>query len=409
VSEPDLYTPWREAKDAVVARHVGRERELSTLRQALSTFASGHRPLPIYLFGPRGVGKSHLLQIAAQQLCGELRARGVSLLVVPEDIPALRSADDLWARMSPQGADSVWAEWREGVVPAGDGSDAGARRVVFVEGLDRQLQALGARERKRLRHLLDRPGAPWIVGTGRALVRELTRTSEAFYGAFDPWPLEPLDDAHAATLLDRAAGRAAQNAEAWAARRGTLVLLAAGSPRALVALGKACCDAPTRSATMQLQRVLRELGAQYQLEFRHLSPNSQRIVELLAMAARESTPTEIAAELRFSVAQISVQAGRLVDEGVLRHRSEGRQSWYRLADPLFRYWLEYRSTDWDETRIGRAARLLEAGFGGAPVQVESVSPASAPASLLEPLQDSSRGRAHPELEALRGQSATPTA
>ena len=404
--EPDLYTPWREPKAAVAARHVGRQRELGTLRQAASSFARGRRPLPIYLFGPRGVGKSHLLQIAAQQIVEQLRAHGTSLVVVPEDIPALRSADDLWARMSGSSSDGVWAAWREAEAIAA-GEAAGARRVVFVEGLDRQLQALGARERKRLRHLLDRPGAPWVVGTGRSLVRELTRTSEAFYGAFDPWPLEPFDEVESAALLDGVAGGAACAFEGWASRRSTLVLLAAGSARALVALGNACRDDPRRAASQQLQRVVRELGAQYQLEFRHLSPNSQRIVELLSRAPRESTPTEIAAELRWSVAQISVQAGRLVDEGVLRHRSEGRQSWYRLADPLFRYWLEYRCSDWDETRIGRAARMLEASFAGGPAPVPSVT-AGGPASVAEALQDSSRGRAHPELEALRSeQPVTP--
>jgi hypothetical protein len=227
----------------------------------------------------------------------------------------------------------------------------------------------------------------WILGTGIALTGELTKTTEAFYGAFDPWPLEPLTEEEAETLLDRISNLA-PDAPGWPARRRTLVLLAGGSPRALVALGEACRQEPRAPASDRVHAVLDQLTPYYQLRFRARSPQSQRLVELLADAPRELAPTELAAELGCSVAQISVQAGRLVDDGVLRHRSEGRQSWYRLAESLFRYWLEYRSTLWDETRIASAIRLLE-------------SAAVPPTALVEQLRAAQSGRLHPELEAVQ--------
>ena len=58
---------------------------------------------------------------------------------------------------------------------------------------------------------------------------------------------------------------------------------------------------------------------------------------------------------------------RMVDDGVLRHRAEGRRAWYTLAEPLFRHWLEYRITSWEDTRVGWLGRLLEALMGPAEI------------------------------------------
>jgi hypothetical protein len=367
---PDVHAPWREAPDTLRARHVGRHEVVESIREAALAFARGGRPLPMYLFGPRGIGKSHVLEIAAAELRAPLADLGVAIAVVPDDIPALRSADDLLARIPSRDAPPRWQRWRGGGPAPAGAAPPRERRAVLVEGLDRQLRALGARERKRLRHLLDRDPDIWVLGTGASLTRELTRTTEAFYGAFDAWPLEPLHDDDAASLVDLAAADAAgaaAPAHAWAPRRGTLVLLGGGNPRFLVALARAGGGDRARSAADLLRRAIATLAPEYRQIFRNLSPNSQRLVELMAEAPRELSATELASELRCSVAQISVQAGRLVDEGVLRHRSEGRQGWYRLAEPSFRFWLECKSARWENARIAWVAPLVEAVVAAAGV------------------------------------------
>lgn len=330
----DLYTPWREPIAALEARHVGRAEILDAMIEGGSGFAAGRRPLPMYLFGPRGIGKSHLLAVAR----GALARRKIRAVLVPEDIAAQREATRLVARIE---------------AIAGDARPA----VILFEGLDRQLRSLGLEERRALRRELDARADWWLVATGVTLPSELTGKDEAFYGAFDPWPIEPLDEGEAAALLDVVTGATGPR---WPARRATLVTLAGGNPRALVALGLACREDPTRWASDQLHAVVHDFTAHYQLRFRDLAPQAQQIVEIMAEAPRELTPTELGEALASTSSQMSVQAGRLVDEGVLRQRAEGRQSFYRLAEPLFRYWLEYRTASWDQTRTGWLSRLIEA-------------------------------------------------
>ena len=360
----DLYSPWRQPE--VAARlHVGRQRELDAICSSARAFVGGAASLPMYVFGPRGVGKSHLLTMVRERLDGELR--DAQLVWVPEDIPEQRSAEALLARMAIGARPRRWTRWRGDRARNTSSQPPAGRRIVLLEGLDRQLHALGSSGRHALRRLLDDRDDLWLVGTGVSLSTALTGREEAFYGAFDLRPLQPLGDDEAVVLLDAAAGEAeGELGRSWYARRRTMVALAGGNPRALVALAQAERRHPDGWASQQLHDVLRDFTAHYQMRFRDLSPQHQQMVALLAESPRELTPSDFARELQSSASQMSVQAGRLVDDGVLQHRTAGdkgrdrRQTWYSLAEPLFRFWLEYRNASWDETRAGWLGRLLQA-------------------------------------------------
>ena len=67
------FSPWHEAPAALSARHVGRARELDALTSGAAAFARGRAPLPMYLFGEPGSGKSHLLALMFARLSPPLR------------------------------------------------------------------------------------------------------------------------------------------------------------------------------------------------------------------------------------------------------------------------------------------------------------------------------------------------
>ena len=358
-TKPDLYTPWRDLPADVRRRQVGRERELEAVLGSAGAFISGGSPLPVYVFGPRGVGKSHLFTLAHNQLREEAEKADIDLLVIPEDIPAHRSAVELIQRM--EDIKTRRTRWRG---ESGQPATASRRRIVFFEGLDRQLTALGPKGRRRLRQILDQGPETWLAGTGVSLGKELVDPDEAFYGAFAPWPIGALDDEEALSLLEGfTLKEGAPPDPRHDARRKALVALAGGNPRALIALGWAFREAPEQWASDHLHSVLKEFTAHYQMRFRDLSPQAQQMLELLSEAPRELNPGELAKALGISQAQASVLGGRMVDEGVLRRRSEGRRSWYTVAEPLFRHWLEYRTASWEDTRVSWLGRLLEALMG----------------------------------------------
>lgn len=352
----DVYTPWREDPACLRQRHVGREEQLRAIRAAIGALLQGEAPVHLYFFGPRGMGKSHLISLAHAEAAPLLAEHGVSLVVVPEDIPELGSTAAILARIAEIRAGPRWQ--RFGVRPAPPPPLQGPI-VIFFEGLERQLRALPEQERRNLRASLDQARPVLLIGTGVTLSEPFTSRETAFYGAFSSWPVAPLHEEEAGHLLDQLAGPAT-TLEGWPARRRALITLSGGSPRTLVSLGGACARAPDAWASEQLYSVVQQFTAHYQLRFLDLSAQKQSIVELLAMAPRELTPTEIGELLGIGVSQASGQCQRLLDDGVVLSRSEGRATWYRLAEPLFRFWMEYRNAPWEETRVGWLGRLLEA-------------------------------------------------
>jgi hypothetical protein len=379
--EIDLFSPWREGPAAIASRHVGRDRELDAIRSAALAFAGGASPLPLYVFGSSGVGKSHLLTLAIKEIEAVTPAAEVIVTIVPEDTVSMRSASQLFAIMVGGHERQPWAHWG---TPHAPGRESRKRHAVLFEDLDRQLRALGTQGRRELRRLLSEGPDMWIVGAGMTLPTELTGADEAFFGAFDPWPLEALDEEEASALLDRVAGES-QHDVTWRALRSNLLTLAGGSPRLLVALGlayrrerggEARGRARGGAASRLLHRVVHQFTPQYRNQLRSLSPQAQSMVTWLSAAPREVGPSELAGYLGSSTTQMSVQARRLAEDGVLRHRSDGRQTWYRLADPLFRYWLEYRSARWSQTRVGWMASLATG--------LASVPPKAEPPALTPP-------------------------
>jgi hypothetical protein len=344
----DVQTPWREPPAQLLARHVGRVEELQALAQSLERWAAGGRPHPMYLWGPRGSGKSHLVS----HLVATLRADplpGVRVLHLPEDVPRAASAADLLRRID--GADrGRFVAPRPGVPDLG-------RAVVIVEGFDVHLGNLPAEEQKQLRRAWQ-AGSWWLVATGCTWPDALRSADAAFYQAFSVWPLQGLADADAAALLDRLAGPAVEG-PAWPVRRRVLVTLSDGSPRALTAVGLAAAADPDAWASDHLLSAVQQLAAHYQHRLRDLSPQQQRVIDTIAFAPVELSAPEIASRCEIDGAVAAKACARLRDDGVLLDREGGHPKTWRIAEPMFRYWYEYRSASWEESRVALLGRLLE--------------------------------------------------
>jgi hypothetical protein len=352
-----VYSPWTETTEALRERHIGRRELMGQLEAGVRRLASGGRPLPIYLFGPRGVGKSHTVALAMGRAKEVLGPLGLPVHMVHEDVPKPRDAEELWGRLSPM-SPAPWQQWAQ--VRHTRRTHEG---VVFVEGLDRQLDGLSGEEQKRLRGLLDASPRLWIVATGARLSGSFVEKEAAFYGHFETIPLQPLGVDDAAALIDAAAGAVAQLHPRWPARREAMTTLAGGNPRALVVLAQAVAAAPGDEVARRLLSVLDTFTAHYQLRYRDLADNEQRLLSLLSSAPRELGPTEASHILGGVSSTWSTAALRMVDQGVLRVRQDGRRAWYQVTEPLFRHWLEYRSSPPERTRVAWLADLLERMLG----------------------------------------------
>ncbi len=360
----ELYTCWSEPPEALLWRHVGRAGLLDRLLEGARRFFAGEDPRAVWIHGPPGSGRTHLLAVLAERLAEGAEAAGVELVRVHEDLPGHRSAEALRQRLARSGDLRPWTLWPDEEASGGAES---SRRVLLFDGLDRQLRSLGANGRTALRAAL--AGTTWIVGTADRGPEEVTSPTEAFRGAFSVEALGPLPEREAEDLLDRTG----PEDSARPGRRATLVVLAGGVPRTLVALSEQVAAEPDGSAAGHLSRVLANWTPELRLRYRGLSSQAQRVLERVSEAPRALTPTELARHLGRSPSAISVLCNRLVDDGVLRREVRGRNSLYTVVDPVLRYWLEERGGAWPGSRIHLACELLEVagrnreGSSGPPV------------------------------------------
>lgn len=341
---PLPFDPWQAAPAELERYHVGREELLGQLDKSIRDFVQQGRVHPVYVYGPPGMGRSHLLALVRHHAEDELAGVGVGVLV--EDLSVGR------------GVDWIMDQVDEVAGQAGP-------RVLFFEGLDRQLSAMDQVERRALRARLFREGAPTLLlGSGELLGEEFTGPDEAFFGALDPWPLGPLDQADSEALLERV------GPSDWPpARIQTLGELCAGRPETLVRVGRLAQVHPHLDAAALLGHLMVELTPAYRAQHRGLHQLPQYLVEELASAPQALTPTELAHRLGRTPTTLSVTASRMVDQGVLsRLRLGGRAVPYALRDPLFRHWLAARGVAWEQTRIARVAAWTEYAKARSPIR-----------------------------------------
>jgi DNA-binding MarR family transcriptional regulator len=351
--------------DRLLWRHVGRTEVLDQLLETAGSFLAGGKAKGVWLHGPPGCGRTHLMSVLAARLRGASTAAQVPVVRISEDLPGHRSVEALLARIAVETDSAGWEHWPGAAAPS---EALSGRRVLLFDGFDRQLRSLGTSGRKALKKAL--AGDTWIVATGDSVPDELTRPTEAWRNRFTVVPLSPLTDFQANELLDRTG----PEDPAHLGRRQSLVTLAGGMPRTLVALSQEVFNDPDASAAEYLSWVLDGWTPEFRLRFRCLSSQAQRVLERISEAPRALTPTELARHMGRSPSAISVLCNRLVDDGVLARESRGRNSLYKVVDPLFRFWIESRGTPFDRSRVALVASLLETA-GNAPKRQGEPQPA----------------------------------
>ncbi|MCA9488519.1 MAG: MarR family transcriptional regulator [Myxococcales bacterium] len=344
----DPFTPWQEPAEELERRTVGRDDVLGWLLAACESFLAGQPPTWRLIVGPRGAGKSHLLQLVRARLTRP----GITVTWIGEDTPITSNADDLWERIWAPRDRWGWTEEPERRGP----------RLLLVEGLDRLAGALRPEGRWTLRHHLRESGA-MLLGTA-VDASFAAGEKEAFFGQLDAWALAPLSLADAGILFDRVTGEETGLSAASLTRREALLRMAGGSPRALLTLAEAVrgTEGDVVGAADGLLGGVQRLVTHYQQRFQELPPLGQQILDVVARAPRELTAGEVQTFTGASSAAVSQAARTLESAGALRRvpdADDARVSRYVLAEPLFRYWLEYRTSGvWAETRAAWFGRLL---------------------------------------------------
>ena len=364
-------------------RFVGREHDLTALRDQLAGVASGEgatRGRAVIVTGRRRVGKSRLVQ----EFCAASGVPSIVFQATRRRHPGAERADfiDVIAASGLERASLVSgmrpADWNQAlrmlasVLPDDVPSIVVLDEVPWLAETDGEFE--GALQTAWDRHLSQRPVLLLLIGSNQSVMEHLTDHDRPFFGRASVMrvlPLNPMDVAEATSL------GAADAIDAWLITGGFPQVV--GSWRA----GESRTSFLSRSLADPLSPLL--VGGELTLMSEFAGAGLARAV-LEAVGTGERTFTAIAqaagggtplASGTLSPLLVSLaDAGVLTSDLPLSTASDTKNRRYRIADPYLRFWLAFGAA---------AVPLADRGLGRLALRQVETSWASWRGRAIEPL------------------------
>lgn len=353
------YTPSRQSGAVLDARTVGRDALLDLLAARFTTAARSKNRIHTLLVGPRGSGKSHLVEVALHRLRQDetLRER-FAVVVVPEDGLAITRFTDIvdLARRdlggTAAGLRRQRSHWSQVTELLGE-------RVLLlvVENLDRLFRALGEAGQRDLRAWVETSGEVLLLATTPLLTAAVTSRDQPWFGGFAVDEVVGLTAEEGRELLRRTAReRGDRRLEDFLAgptghaRVQSVAQLTGGSPRVWTMLADRVSAESLDDLVPAVQDLLEGLVPYYQQLLWDLAPNEQRIVKVLAEGPYGALSVgEIAEHAGLEERTTASSLGRLRTSRWVSSEKPGvgdaRRVLYRLREPMLRHHVQYRGGD----------------------------------------------------------------
>ena len=368
------FSPNRTAPAVLEAIFVQRHRLaevwLERLRDSVLTGAKHH----LLAVGPRGCGKSHLVNLLVHRLRKDPAiAQRVRIAQLPEDeattsfwkfllriLRALNSAypDEfpLPPRDQLDGAadDRRAAVLKDYLVNKLDGHTL----LVVVENLDDVMRGLKDEGQKRWRAFLQEHAVAATLATAQQLTEDISNRDRPFFNFFQIEHLQPLSADEALSLLRKIAEQTGNTSLAaflqtatGRARVRAIRHIAGGGHRVFIILSEFASEAKMDNLVDAFEELLDELTPFYQERLRWLPDQQREIVEFLCQQTRTMPVKHIAGELFLSEQTAAAQLKSLKDKGYVKMETVGRESRYELAEPLMRLCVEVKDPQREPIRL----------------------------------------------------------
>ena len=383
------YNPDWLSDDALVAGFIVRQAEFRLLRDDLARAPLEGSVQHYLLIGLRGAGKTTLLKRLAVAIRRDADlADHLIALSFPEELYQVKDLADFWwaacealvdeldrlGRRTDADAlmgriDTGRAASRRGEQPANAGlallldTCVGLQRrpVMLVDNLDMVFDRIDKRGRKlknphaaaywELREALSTAQSPIVIGGSVRLSEPFTDYDKAFYDFFIPKRLGRLELAEVRQVLEHLADR--QGSPEIKARLKTrpsrieaLHDLTGGNPRAVGLIFTLLQQGPNSRAVEDFERLMDLTTPYYKARFEDLSEQAQVVMHALAVRrpgdGSGHTAAELGAHAGLPTNVVSAQLDVLEREGLLEKSAAHGRTQYRIAEQLFRLWLQMR-------------------------------------------------------------------
>lgn len=241
--------------------------------------------------------------------------------------------------------------------------------VLLVDNFDLVVDRL-AKSLWELREALSADNRLVVIGASSRFLGEVIDYESPLYDFFRVHELGPLSEAEARTLVMSLAQRArTENVvdvlERDPARFQALYALTGGTPRTLALLHSVLALEHGDSVERDLDRLLDRVTPHYKARFDDLPPQSQLIVDKVALHWHPITAAACHAATRIDLNTVSAQLNRLVKSGVLTKVSLPAPSklGFQIAERLFNVWYLMRASRRLRRRLTWFVEFLRTFYG----------------------------------------------
>ena len=383
------FNPQLMSKEELYKTFVGRDELLEDILKRIED--QTHKPSiqHFILIGPRGIGKTNLMQMIKYGIQDDPRMKDNWLPVVfsEEDfeIYGLRSffekIIDLILEEGPSESlletslnenrlledDKIAIE--KSMVMIQKLSDSLRKQfIVFVDNLDSLLmeQLPDGLAVKKLRKFLTTNNSILLFGGAVKVFDEILSYNEPLFSHFAPIELSPLDYETIEAFIK---GRAEYEGEEdilknfykFRSKIKAVSDLTGGNPRLILILYEIISEKEFDAAVEILMGVLDDMTSYYQDILKNLPAKERKVLDTIMRSDIKMTSTSLSSKLRWKQNEISSLLKRLRERQIVEGKkaSKGREVYYETTDSVFRIFYQMRYLNKQRRRLGFIIDFLQ--------------------------------------------------
>ncbi len=365
-----FYNPERMTEREIKETFVAHQWLVDEIISILTRQPDGPGVQHVVIVAPRGMGKTTMLLMLRFTVLGAEIGRHWQPVMFPEESYGVNELTDLWlAALNHIAAETKDLDLQDEISRiTTDASHLeenalarlknwrvknGKRLMLLIDNLDMILDQIGdERDNARLRDVLMNDGTLMLVGGATTFFKEARAYDQPLYNLFKIYNLNNLDSDQIRDLLRRRAELDNlkdfdETLRANESRIRVLEYFTEGNPRLVLMLYRIITHSDISEVRRGLEKLLDEVTPYYKAKIEALPPQQRKILDQIARSTSRTregmTPTQIAAETRLPVNQVSSQLKRLSEAGYVHAANiRSRSSYYTLSEPLYAIWYQMR-------------------------------------------------------------------
>lgn len=383
------YTPAEMSPQELEATFTARGHTVDYLLDSLRRQTHSGTLSSFLITGPRGAGKSTIIQMVALRISQDPQLKAAWLPVIfPEEQFNIVSLRDLLAAtlqmLAKQGIDSA-KDWLEKVEADANEEQSlqlgmtglrqitkrqNKRLILFIENLNLTLEErFDEQMQATFRRLLMSDPFMMVVGSAVHDLNSLKSYDEAFFNYFGQVPLGRLKPDDVFELLRLRAvfdgnQEFLKELPNHKAKIQAIALLSGGNPRLTLMLYELLSQRQVTSIVQYLRRLVDELTPLLKHEIENLPPQQSQIIHALMEKGGAAKPTDLVSRTRLPLNAITAQLGRLKEAQFVEvlGGGKGRAATYIVPDKLFAVWYQMRYLSQNRRRIEMFVEVLRVWF-----------------------------------------------